>query len=112
MDEAEPQIASLDAGVSIAAVERDTGVAKDTLRAWERRYGFPRPLRDAFGERVYPAEQVEHLRLVKRLMDQSQRPGALLRQPIAELGERLAASPAKVGSDDTADWIVPMRTGI
>ena len=57
-------------GISIAAVERDTGIGKDTLRVWERRYGFPQPLRDAFGERVYPAEQVEHLRLIKRLMDQ------------------------------------------
>jgi DNA-binding transcriptional MerR regulator/methylmalonyl-CoA mutase cobalamin-binding subunit len=95
-------------GISIAAVERDTGLGKDTLRVWERRYGFPQPLRDAFGERVYPAEQVEHLRLIKRLMDQGQRPGALLRQPMAELNERLAAGPARVGADDTADWIVPM----
>jgi DNA-binding transcriptional MerR regulator/methylmalonyl-CoA mutase cobalamin-binding subunit len=94
-------------GISIAAVERDTGIGKDTLRVWERRYGFPQPLRDAFGERVYPAEQVEHLRLIKRLMDQGQRPGALLRQPMAALTERLAASPEKVGADDTADWIVP-----
>ena len=39
-------------GISIAAVERDTGLGKDTLRVWERRYGFPQPLRDAFGERV------------------------------------------------------------
>ena len=94
-------------GISIAAVERDTGLGKDTLRVWERRYGFPQPLRDAFGERLYPAEQVEHLRLIKRLMDQGQRPGALLRQPMAALTERLAASPEKVGADDTADWIVP-----
>lgn len=95
-------------GISIAAVERDTGLGKDTLRVWERRYGFPQPLRDAFGERVYPAEQVEHLRLIKRLMDQGLRPGALLRQPIAELNEKLAAGSAKVSADDTADWIVPM----
>jgi len=27
--------------VSIAAVERDTGLSKATLRVWERRYGFP-----------------------------------------------------------------------
>ena len=94
-------------GIGIAAVERDTGLGKDTLRVWERRYGFPQPLRDAFGERLYPAEQVEHLRLIKRLMDQGQRPGALLRQPMAALTERLAASPEKVGADDTADWIVP-----
>ena len=35
----------------IAAVERDTGLSKDILRVWERRYGFPKPGRDAFGER-------------------------------------------------------------
>ena len=31
--------------LSIAAVERDTGLSKDTLRVWERRYGFPVPER-------------------------------------------------------------------
>lgn len=64
--------------LSIAAVERETGLAKDTLRVWERRYGFPRPERDANGERVYPPGQVAHLRLVKRLMDRGMRPGRLL----------------------------------
>jgi methylmalonyl-CoA mutase cobalamin-binding subunit len=93
---------------SIAAVERDTGLSKDTLRVWERRYGFPQPLRDAFGERLYPAEQVEHLRLIKRLMDQGQRPGALLRQPMVALSAQLAGSPAKVGADETVDWVIPL----
>lgn len=63
---------------NIAAVERDTGLSKDVLRMWERRYGFPTPDRDANGERSYPAEQVEHLRLIKRLLDQGHRPGKLL----------------------------------
>jgi hypothetical protein len=27
--------------MNIAAVERETGLGKDTLRVWERRYGFP-----------------------------------------------------------------------
>ncbi|WP_295488608.1 MerR family transcriptional regulator [Accumulibacter sp.] len=63
--------------MNISAVERDTGLGKDTLRVWERRYGFPRPTRDAHGERVYPAEQVERLRLMKRLIDQGYRPGRL-----------------------------------
>ena len=49
--------------------ERATGLSKDTLRVWERRYGFPQPDRDASGERLYPAEQVTRLRLIKRLMD-------------------------------------------
>lgn len=66
---------------SIAAVERDTGLSKDVLRMWERRYGFPVPERDANGERAYPAEQVERLRLIKRLMDQGHRPGKLLALP-------------------------------
>ena len=95
-------------GLSIAAVERDTGLGKDTLRVWERRYGFPQPLRDAFGERVYPAEQVEHLRLIKRLMDQGQRPGALLRQPMAALSEQFAGKQPIVGADETVDWMIPL----
>lgn len=72
-------------GYNIAAVERDTGLSKDVLRMWERRYGFPTPERDQNGERVYPPEQVEHLRLIKRLMDQGHRPGRLLATPLAEL---------------------------
>ena len=65
-------------GFSITAVERDVGLSKDVLRVWERRYGFPAPERDANGERVYPAEQVERLRLIRRLMDHGHRPGRLL----------------------------------
>jgi methanogenic corrinoid protein MtbC1 len=63
--------------MTITAVERETGLGKDTLRVWERRYGFPQPLRDANGERLYPPEQVVHLHLIKRLIDQGHRPGRL-----------------------------------
>ena len=72
-------------GFNIAAVERDTGLSKDVLRVWERRYGFPVPDRDANGERLYPAEQVARLRLIKRLMDQGHRPGKLIAAPAEEL---------------------------
>ena len=66
---------SAEASQGIAAVERETGISKDTLRIWERRYGFPVPLRDASsGERVYPAAQVQKLRLLKRLVDGGHRP--------------------------------------
>ena len=71
--------------LSIAAVERDTGIGKDTLRVWERRYGFPTPSRDANGERVYPMAQVEKLRVIKRLMDQGHRPGRIVAQSVEEL---------------------------
>ncbi|NDG58046.1 MAG: MerR family transcriptional regulator, partial [Betaproteobacteria bacterium] len=65
--------------LSISAVERDTGLSKDTLRVWERRYGFPEPVRDSLGERLYPVEQVERLRLIRRLMDAGHRPGKIMR---------------------------------
>ena len=71
--------------MSIAAVERDTGLSKDTLRMWERRYRFPAPLRDANGERLYPRSQVEKLRLVKRLMDRGHRPGRIMNCSVDEL---------------------------
>ena len=71
--------------VSIAAAERDTGLSKDTLRIWERRYGFPTPGRDADGERAYPVEQIEKLRLVKRLMDAGHRPGRIVALALADL---------------------------
>ena len=75
---------------TIAAVERDTGLSKDTLRVWERRYGFPHPDRDQFGERVYPIEQVDKLRVLRRLMDGGHRPGKVIHLPIEQL-QALAA---------------------
>lgn len=80
---------------SISAVERDVGISKDVLRVWERRYGFPQPQRDARGERTYPAEQVQRLRLVKRLMDLGHRPGRLLAADAGELELALSRSRAE-----------------
>lgn len=79
---------------NIAAVERDVGVSKDVLRVWERRYGFPLPERDAHGERLYPVEQVERLRQVKRLMDQGHRPGRLMGLSPQELSDLVSAAPS------------------
>lgn len=82
--------------LNIGAVERDTGLSKDVLRMWERRYGFPLPERNANGERVYPIDQVERLRLIKRLMDQGHRPGRLIALPseaLAQLGPKKSRPP-------------------
>ena len=72
-------------GLSIAAVERDTGLPKDTLRVWERRYGFPRPLRNALDERLYPPEQVRKLQLLRRLIALGHRPGRIAALPLEQL---------------------------
>jgi DNA-binding transcriptional MerR regulator/methylmalonyl-CoA mutase cobalamin-binding subunit len=82
--------------LSIAAVERDTGLTKDTLRVWERRYGFPTPGRDAFDERIYPVEQVERLRLIKRLLDAGWRPGRLMKMAPEEIAALADALPGQV----------------
>ena len=71
--------------LNIGAVERETGLSKDVLRMWERRYGFPDPVRDDNAERLYPPDQVAKLRAIKRLMDTGMRPGKLIRQSLAEL---------------------------
>ena len=76
-------------GLSIAAVERDTGLSKDTLRVWERRYGFPKPLRDILGERLYSAAEVDKLRCIKRLLDQGFRPSKLIDSSTEELTKLL-----------------------
>ena len=76
--------------MGIAAIERDTGLSKDTLRVWERRYGFPNPLRDTNGERLYMAEDLTRLRLIKRLMDKGFRPGKIIPLEVAALHALLA----------------------
>lgn len=67
-----------DISLSIAAVERETGIAKDTLRVWEKRYGFPQPLRDASDDRRYPFDQVQRLKRIRRLLDAGYRPGKIV----------------------------------
>lgn len=78
----------------IAAVERETGLGKDTLRVWERRYGFPTPIRDEHGNRAYPSEQVQRLRAIKRLLDQGMRPGKVFTLSDAELEAQINPSAA------------------
>ncbi len=71
--------------LNISAVERETGLSKDVLRMWERRYGFPDPQRDNNAERQYAPDEVAKLRAIKRLMDTGLRPGKLIRQTLDEL---------------------------
>lgn len=74
-----------DAGLEIAQVERETGLGKDTLRVWEKRYNFPVPSRDAYGHRLYSAEQVLRLKLISRLLDAGWRPNKVVGLQEAQL---------------------------
>ncbi len=74
----------------IATVERETGIGKDTLRVWEKRYGFPAPVRAERDERLYPHSQVEQLRLIKRLIGNGLRPSKVVGLTASELDVLLA----------------------
>ena len=66
----------------IREVVRSTGLRREQLYMWQRRYGFPAPLRDGFGDRVYPPDQVARLKLIKQLLSEGWRAGAVV--PLAE----------------------------
>jgi len=99
----------------ISAVERDTGLTKDTLRMWERRYGFPAPKRDDQGERLYSPVQVTKLRLMRRLLDQGMRPAKLVKASIETLETHLNElcethqTPERVTAIDEQDFLQLVR---
>jgi DNA-binding transcriptional MerR regulator/methylmalonyl-CoA mutase cobalamin-binding subunit len=84
------------ATLSIGALARATGVPVETLRTWERRYGFPQPVRKPSGHRTYPAASVEHLRRVARLLARGHRPAEVLSLEVSELDDLLALSDGSV----------------
>ncbi len=88
---------------SISDVERETGIPKETLRVWERRYAFPQPERDDNGERLYPIEQVQRLRVVKRLLDLGYRPGKIMHLGMDELSELANKAGAALPPPDAND---------
>jgi DNA-binding transcriptional MerR regulator/methylmalonyl-CoA mutase cobalamin-binding subunit len=47
---------------NLKAVIRETGLKPDTLRAWERRYGLPKPQRTAGGHRLYSQRDIDTLK--------------------------------------------------
>ncbi len=78
---------------NLKAVLKETGIAADTLRAWERRYGLPMPERTPGGHRLY-----------------SQRDIYLVKWLIARQAEGLSISrAAQQWKDVTADGIDPLE---
>ncbi len=75
-------LASVDArgldrgGLNIAAVSRRTGVASDTLRKWERRYGVLHPRRTAGGQRRYDDHDVSRVEWLRDRLTEGFRIGA------------------------------------
>jgi DNA-binding transcriptional MerR regulator/mannose-6-phosphate isomerase-like protein (cupin superfamily) len=73
-----------DATMTIGAVATEIGLSPSTLRAWEAA-GLSSPVRDAAGRRWYARAEIERLREVQRLRDES---GLPLREIHRVLHER------------------------
>ncbi len=93
----------------INVVEKETNISKYLLRMWERRYSFPRPERDQKGERVYTSDDIEKLKLVKKLMEEGYRPSKIIDQALPELRE-LSKSFVGTKADTGSDIVVLIAT--
>lgn len=73
---------------------RLAGLPVETLRVWERRYHLSSPERSPRGQRLYSAEQVHRLRLLKQLADQGHAIGTLATLTLEQLQAMLGAQPS------------------
>ncbi len=93
---------------TISDVSRVAGIPKDLLRMWERRYGYPKPARDANGDRVYTSEQLDKLVVIRQLVEQGKRPGKLMTLDLPQL-KSLRQEP--VNELDTDNLIALLKEG-
>jgi DNA-binding transcriptional MerR regulator len=83
---------------NLKVVLKETGIAADTLRAWERRYGLPMPQRSAGGHRLYSQRDIETIKwLIKR-----QAEGLSISRAVDLWNEQLAS-----GADPLAGPVPP-----
>jgi methanogenic corrinoid protein MtbC1 len=68
----------------IRVVAKQTGIGVHTLRAWERRYGLPRPSRTAGTHRLYDVDDIALLRRVQQLILSGTPPGRACAFVLAE----------------------------
>lgn len=95
--------------IPIATVECETGIKKETLRIWERRYAFPLPLRNAAGKRAYSSDDVIRLKLIGLLIKQGHRPSKVIALDVDALKNKLSESPtyhvSRNGIDQVIAWL-------
>ncbi len=74
---------------NIGAVARLTGVSREKIRIWERRYGAVTPERDEANLRKYSQHDVERLILIRRLVDGGQAISSVANLSLPALKSRL-----------------------
>src|SRR3954454_12606668 len=78
--------------IGIAEISRRTGVSAPVLRSWERRYGFPEPVRLPNGRRGYHADDVKRIEETLR----ARQSGLSLAAAIRRVQVRTLESPSSV----------------
>jgi MerR family transcriptional regulator, light-induced transcriptional regulator len=107
-------------GLSIGALSAATGIPVETIRTWERRYGFPVAERKPSGHRVYPVATVPRLRLIARALTQGHRAAevvpaseraleALIAVPTLTEASFTPAGRAALDLEDTNELFAAMR---
>src|SRR4030095_12621332 len=80
--------------LSIGVLSRATAIPVETLRTWERRYGYPIPQRKASGHRVYPVSSVPRRRRIAEALASGHRASHVVGASDADLRTLLATAPA------------------
>jgi DNA-binding transcriptional MerR regulator len=73
--------------LSIGGLAVASGIPVETLRNWERRYGFPNPIRLDSGHRRYPSLLIPRLRQIRRALDLGYRPSSVVMASAEELAD-------------------------
>ena len=82
--------------LTIGALSTATGIPVDTIRTWERRYGYPLPERKPSGHRVYALSTVPRLRRVAQAIARGHRAAEVLPATESALEVLLASLPPAI----------------
>lgn len=109
--------------LSIGALSAATGIPVETIRTWERRYGFPIAERKPSGHRVYPVSTIPRLRLIAAALARGHRAAevvgtseqtlAALLEAVPPAGESFPRSTrrtSKVGATDRVELLDAVRS--
>lgn len=89
---------------NLKAVVQYTGIPAASLRAWERRYGIPAPVRKPNGHRLYPKADVERLLKIKDLMARG--------MTVSQAVDQLDVTPAEPAPPAPAGEAERLRAGL
>jgi MerR family transcriptional regulator, light-induced transcriptional regulator len=104
---------------NLGVVLQETGINADTLRAWERRYGLPKPARSEGGHRLYSQSDIETIKWLLSRQEEGMSISKAInlwrnlegegRDPLQELPSRVGAIPKPTIEIPTSAKIQDLR---